>query len=379
MTDRTLELAKTLIAQPSVTPNDAGCLDLIASRLAPLGFEIHRLRFGDVDNLWAQRGTGAPLLVFAGHTDVVPTGPRDAWSSDPFVPTVRNGQLYGRGAADMKSSLAAFVVAIEDFVQRHPEHGGGIGLLLTSDEEGPATDGTVKVVEWLQSRNTPIRYCVVGEPTSSRTLGDVIKNGRRGSLGAKLTVHGVQGHVAYPHLARNPIHLLAPALAELVGIHWDQGNEDFPPTTFQVSNITSGTGADNVVPGTLELLCNFRFSTATTDHELRERLESVLKKFRVDYTIQWKLSGKPYLTPRGSLVTAAREAIREAVSVETQLSTDGGTSDGRFIAPTGAEVIELGPINKSIHKIDEHVAVEDPARLAQIYGRLMEKLLPLKS
>lgn len=372
--DRTLELAKQLIERPSVTPSDAGCLELLSARLKPLGFEIHPLRFGEVDNLWAQRGTGAPLVVFAGHTDVVPPGPLESWKSDPFKPTVRDGRLYGRGAADMKSSLAAFVTAIEDFVGRHPKHPGSIALLLTSDEEGVAVNGTVKVVDWLKTRHTRIDYCVVGEPTSSQTLGDVIKNGRRGSLGARLTVHGVQGHVAYPHLARNPIHAFAPALAELTASQWDQGNQDFPPTTFQVSNLRAGTGADNVIPGKLEIDFNFRFSTATTDTQLRERAEAILNRHGVEYTIQWRLSGQPYLTPRGKLVNAAQRAIRETLGVETRLSTDGGTSDGRFIAPTGAEVIELGPLNASIHKLDENVAIEDPARLARIYVRLIELL-----
>jgi succinyl-diaminopimelate desuccinylase len=379
MTDRTLELAKALIARPSVTPSDAGCLDLIGERLAPLGFELHRLPFGQVDNLWARRGSTAPLLVFAGHTDVVPTGPREAWSSDPFAPVVRDGKLYGRGAADMKSSIAAFVTAVEDFLARHPKHPGSIALLLTSDEEGPAIDGTVKVVDWLTAGGTHIDYCVVGEPTSAEVLGDTIKNGRRGSLGAHLTVHGVQGHVAYPHLARNPIHSLAPALTEFASIQWDKGNQDFPPTTFQVSNLHAGTGADNVIPGTLELICNFRFSTATTETELRERFEAVLKRHQVEYSVRWRLSGQPYLTRRGKLVAAAQDAIRQTLGIDTKLSTDGGTSDGRFIAPTGAEVIELGPLNRSIHKIDEHVLIADPARLALVYASLIEKLFALRS
>jgi succinyl-diaminopimelate desuccinylase len=374
-TDRTLELAKQLMARHSVTPSDAGCLELISARLKPLGFETHALRFGDVDNLWARRGSTAPLVVFAGHTDVVPPGPLHAWHSDPFQPTVRDGHLYGRGAADMKSSLAAFVTAIEDFLKRHPAHtGGSIGLLLTSDEEGPATNGTVKVIDWLKDRGIRIDYCVVGEPTSSKTLGDVIKNGRRGSLGARVTVAGVQGHVAYPQLARNPIHALAPALAELTAAEWDHGNDDFPATTFQVSKIQAGTGADNVIPGSLEIHFNFRFSTATTEATLRERVETVLKRHGVDYTVHWRLSGQPYLTPRGRLVQAAQQAIRQTLGVETRLSTDGGTSDGRFIAPTGAEVIELGPLNASIHKVDENIPVTDPARLAQVYTALLEEL-----
>ncbi|MFL6621194.1 MAG: succinyl-diaminopimelate desuccinylase [Sulfurifustis sp.] len=379
MTNRTLELAKELIRRPSVTPKDEGCQDLIAARLAPLGFAVERLRFGEVDNLWVQHGRGAPLVVFAGHTDVVPTGPLTAWTTDPFTPTIRDGRLYGRGAADMKSSVAAFVTAVEDFVARRPMHTGSVALLLTSDEEGPAVDGTVKVVEWLQARGETIHYCVVGEPTSAQRLGDVIKNGRRGSLGAHLTIHGVQGHIAYPHLARNPIHALAPALAELTGIVWDQGNEHFPPTSFQISNIHAGTGATNVIPGTVEIDCNFRFSTAVTETELRERLEGVLRRHNVDYTVRWTLSGRPYLTPPGALVAAARRAVRDQLGIDPKLSTDGGTSDGRFIAPIGAEVVELGPLNETIHKINESIGVEDVGRLATVYGAILDILLPSRS
>ncbi|MFL6649610.1 MAG: succinyl-diaminopimelate desuccinylase [Sulfurifustis sp.] len=379
MTNRTLELAKELIRRPSVTPRDEGCQDLIAARLAPLGFAVERLRFGEVDNLWVQHGRGAPLVVFAGHTDVVPTGPLTAWTTDPFTPTIRDGRLYGRGAADMKSSVAAFVTAVEDFVARRPMHTGSVALLLTSDEEGPAVDGTVKVVEWLQARGETIHYCVVGEPTSAQRLGDVIKNGRRGSLGAHLTIHGVQGHIAYPHLARNPIHALAPALAELTGIVWDQGNEHFPPTSFQISNIHAGTGATNVIPGTVEIDCNFRFSTAVTETELRERLEGVLRRHNVDYTVRWTLSGRPYLTPPGALVAAARRAVRDQLGIDPKLSTDGGTSDGRFIAPIGAEVVELGPLNETIHKINESIGVEDVGRLATVYGAILDILLPSRS
>lgn len=379
MIDKTLELAKELIRRPSVTPRDEGCQEIIAARLAPLGFQIERLRFGDVDNLWAQHGSGAPLVAFAGHTDVVPAGPLGAWQSDPFTPTVRDGHLYGRGAADMKAALAAFVTACEDFVLRHPAHAGAIGLLLTSDEEGPAVDGTAKVVEWLKHRGTPIQYCVVAEPTSSLVLGDTIKNGRRGSLNAQITIHGIQGHVAYPNLARNPIHAVAPALAELTGTVWDRGNADFPPTSFQISNIRAGTGAENVIPGALELYCNFRYSTASTDEELRARLESILKRHQIDYTVRWHLSGRPYLTRAGTLVAAARRAVRAEVGIEPKLSTDGGTSDGRFIAPAGAEVIELGPVNATIHKIDECIAIDSPARLAAIYGRLIDILLVERS
>lgn len=375
MIDKTLELAKELIRRPSVTPRDEGCQKMLAARLAPLGFAIEHLPFGDVENLWARHGKDAPLIVFAGHTDVVPPGPLGAWDSDPFTPTLREGRLYGRGAADMKGAVAAFVTAVEDFVARHPAHPGSVGLLLTSDEEGPAVNGTVKVVEWLRKRGVAIDYCVVGEPTSSQTLGDVIKNGRRGSLNAKLVIHGVQGHVAYPHLARNPIHALAPALAELTSTVWDNGNEDFPPTSFQISNIHGGTGAENVIPGSLELDGNFRFSTATTEAALRKRLEDMLERHRIEYTANWHLSGQPYLTRKGALVAAARRAIRSKLGIESTLSTDGGTSDGRFIAPTGSEVIELGPMNATIHKINECIPVEDLARLAGVYAELLEILL----
>ncbi|HEX7044507.1 MAG TPA: succinyl-diaminopimelate desuccinylase [Burkholderiales bacterium] len=373
--DKTLALTQELIRRPSVTPRDEGCLDLIASRLAPLGFEIERLRFGEVDNLWARHGREAPLVVFAGHTDVVPPGPRDAWQTDPFEPVIRDGRLYGRGAADMKTSLAAFVTAVEEFIARHPAHAGSVALLLTSDEEGPAIDGTAKVVERLSARGIRIDYCVVGEPTSSRTLGDVIKNGRRGSLNGRLTVHGIQGHVAHPHLARNPIHQFAPALAELAATRWDQGNADFPPTSFQISNLNAGTGASNVIPGVLSASFNFRFSTAVTERDLRERVEAILRRHGIEYTLEWSLSGQPYLTPPGRLVEAARTAVERTLGVRPALSTDGGTSDGRYIAPTGAEVVELGPVNASIHKIDEHVPIEDPARLASAYEALLEIIL----
>jgi succinyl-diaminopimelate desuccinylase len=377
--DKTLELTRELIARPSITPRDEGCLDLLGARLAPLGFRLERLRFGDVDNLWARRGTRAPLFVFAGHTDVVPTGPREAWHSDPFVPSIRDGRLYGRGAADMKSSLAAFVTAIEDFLARHPEPAGSIGLLLTSDEEGPARDGTRKVVEWLAARAQRIDFCLVGEPTSSRALGDVLKIGRRGSLNGRLTVRGVQGHVAYPHLARNPVHALAPALAELARTEWDRGNADFPPTSFQVSNIRAGTGALNVIPGTATVDFNFRFSTAVTEAGLRRRVEAILDAHGVEHDIAWELSGAPYLTQGRTLVEAARAAIRRTLGVEPALSTDGGTSDGRYIAPTGAEVVELGPLNATIHQIDEHVPLEHPRRLADAYRALLEEIFIAKS
>jgi len=375
MTDRTLELAQQLIARPSVTPDDAGCQQLMIDRLQPLGFEVHRLRFGKVDNFWARRGSAGPLLVFAGHTDVVPTGPLEKWTSDPFAPVIRDGHLYGRGAADMKGSLAAFITAIEDFVAARPNHPGSIGLLITADEEGPSVDGTVKVVEWLEARGEKIDYCLVGEPSSVEQLGDTIKNGRRGSLNGRLVVHGRQGHVAYPHLARNPIHLAAAALAELAATEWDQGNEFFPPTSFQISNIHAGTGAENVVPGQLELLFNFRFSTAVTINQLKSRVDAVLKRHMLDYELFWKLSGQPFLTPAGALVEATRQAIRTETGVDTNLSTSGGTSDGRFIAPTGAQVVELGPLNATIHQVDECVRVEDLAALSRIYADTLKRLL----
>ncbi len=375
MTDKTLELAKQLIARPSLTPKDEGCQPLMIARLEPLGFKVERLRFGEVDNFWARRGTAKPLLAFAGHTDVVPTGPRAQWTSGPFTPEVRDGLLYGRGAADMKGSLAAFITAIEDFVGQHPDHRGSIGLLITSDEEGPSIDGTVKVVDWLTARGEHIDYCLVGEPSSHARLGDVIKNGRRGSLSGRLTVHGKQGHIAYPHLARNPILDFAPALMALVQTEWDRGNEHFPQTGFQISNIHAGTGAENVIPGHLDVYFNFRYSTAVTEAQLRERVEHMLTSHGLRYDIAWSASGKPFLTPAGRLVDAARAAIRDELGLDTRLSTEGGTSDGRFIAPTGAEVVELGPRNATIHQIDECVAVADLAALARTYRRVLEHLL----
>jgi len=375
MTDKTLELARELIRRASVTPEDAGCQKLLAERLGRIGFDCHHLRFGDVDNLWAVRGTAKPLVVFAGHTDVVPPGPRERWNHDPFDPAVIDGYLYGRGAADMKSSIAAFVTGIEDFVAAHPGHPGTIGLLITSDEEGPSINGTVKVVEWLDARNIRIDHCIVGEPTCVKQLGDTIKNGRRGSLSARAVVHGKQGHVAYPHLARNPIHLLAPALAELTAIEWDRGNEYFPRTTLQVSNVNAGTGANNVIPGDLVMDFNFRFSTAVTHEELRERTEAVFRRHDVPIEIAWTLSGQPYLTPKGRLVSAAQTAIRDALGVDTELSTTGGTSDGRFIAPTGAEVVEFGPLNDTIHQINERIGTDHPSRLALVYHRILANLL----
>jgi succinyl-diaminopimelate desuccinylase len=371
----TLELAKALIACPSVTPEDAGCQEFMIEHLQALGFHIERLPFGDVENFWARRGDGAPLFAFAGHTDVVPTGLLDQWHSPPFTPTVRDGLLYGRGAADMKGSLAAMVTACERFIERHPRHKGAIGFLITSDEEGPSVDGTRKVMEYLTAHGTMIDWCLVGEPTCEQRIGDVIKNGRRGSLGGTLTVRGVQGHIAYPHLADNPIHRFAPVLAELCGLQWDAGNEFFPPTTFQFSNLNAGTGADNVIPGRIEALFNFRYSTESKAADLQARVESVLRKHGLDYTLDWRLSGEPFLTPPGELVNAVRAAVREVAGYDTRLSTSGGTSDGRFIAPTGAQVIELGPLNASIHKIDECVSVQDLDALSRIYEQVLIKLL----
>ncbi|SCX42861.1 succinyl-diaminopimelate desuccinylase [Nitrosospira sp. Nsp1] len=375
MHNDTIALAKTLIARRSLTPFDNGCQEILISRLEPIGFNIERIRCGEVDNLWARRGTGSPLLCFAGHTDVVPTGPLDKWESDPFKPEIRDGKLYGRGAADMKGSLAAFVTAIEAFVAEHPNHGGSIALLVTSDEEGVATDGTVRVVEALKARNELIDYCIVGEPTCVDKLGDTIKNGRRGSLSGTLTVRGIQGHIAYPHLAKNPIHLAAPAIAELAQTQWDEGNEYFPPTTWQISNMNGGTGATNVIPGEVTLLFNFRFSTASTVESLKARVHEILNRQNLDYHLVWELSGKPYLTPRGDLVEAVSCAIRTLTRIEPQLSTSGGTSDGRFIADICSEVVEMGPRNATIHKLNEYVEVEDLKQLPQIYRLTLENLL----
>lgn len=375
MNDPTLELAIDLIRRASVTPNDEGCQPLMIERLEAIGFKIDRLRFGDVDNFWARRGDTSPLVVFAGHTDVVPTGPVEKWGSNPFVPTIKDGFLFGRGAADMKSSLAAFITAIESFVATTPDHNGSIGLLITADEEGPSVNGTVKVVEWLEKNKIKIDYCVVGEPSSEKELGDTIKNGRRGSLNGKLVVRGKQGHVAYPHLALNPIHEAMPALTELAGTTWDQGNEYFPATTFQVSNINAGTGAENVIPGELTADFNFRFSTEATENKLKSLAETVLKKYKLDFDIHWRLSGLPFLTPDGKLVAATRDAIQSELGRQTVLSTAGGTSDGRFIAPTGAEVVELGPLNSTIHQINECVAVDHPAALSRIYHWVLTNLL----
>jgi len=371
----TLKLALDLIGRRSVTPEDAGCQKVMMARLEALGFAVERMRCADVDNFWARRGSSGPVLAFAGHTDVVPTGPLDQWVSDPFKPELRDGHLYGRGAADMKGSLAAMVTACERFVAEHPNHKGAIALLITSDEEGPSINGTVKVVERLEARGEKIDWCLIGEPTSTDRAGDVIKNGRRGSLNGALTVRGTQGHVAYPHLAANPVHLFAPALAELCATTWDEGNEFFPPTSFQVSNIHAGTGADNVIPGDLEVAFNFRYSTQFTQQELERRVAEVLDKHGLNYSLRWALSGNPFLTPSGALVDAARAALHEVAGIDTELSTSGGTSDGRFIAPTGAQVLELGPCNATIHKINECVLAEDLDTLSAVYQRVMEKLL----
>jgi succinyl-diaminopimelate desuccinylase len=375
MTEPVRALAEALIARPSVTPEDAGCLELIAERLKPLGFSFERIDRNGTSNLWARRGTSAPLMVLAGHTDVVPTGDLAAWTSPPFEPTVRDGKLYGRGAADMKSSLAAFIVAVEQFVAAHPNHPGSIAFLLTSDEEGPANDGTTIVVDALKARGETIQYAIVGEPTSVNRCGDMIKNGRRGSLSANLTVKGIQGHVAYPHLARNPIHIFAPALAELTETTWDKGNDYFPPTTWQISNFNAGTGATNVIPGTLNLKFNFRFSTASTAEGLKAHVEDLLQRYGVDYSIEWTLGAKPFITPDGPLADAARQAIKTVCGIDTELSTTGGTSDARFIAEIAEQIIELGPVNASIHMIDEHIDVDALPQLAGIYQQIFAQLL----
>ena len=377
----TLALVEQLLARPSLTPDDAGCQTLIADRLRPLGFECTDLPFGPddfrVSNLWAIRRGAAegPTLVLAGHTDVVPTGPLDQWTSDPFVPTHRDGRLYGRGSADMKTSLAAMVVAVEEFVAAHPDHRGAIAFLLTSDEVGPAHSGTVKVCEWLVERGERLDACIVGEPTSVRSVGDMVKNGRRGSMSGRLTVRGVQGHIAYPQLAKNPIHLAAPALAELCAIEWDRGNDHFPPTSWQMSNVHAGTGATNVIPGTMVVDFNFRFSTESTPEGLQQRVREVLDRHGLDYQIDWSLSGRPFLTRPGPLVDALAGAIRAVTGLETELSTTGGTSDGRFIAQICPQVVEFGPVNATIHQIDEHCALAALGPLKDIYRRTLEAML----
>jgi len=374
MTD-TLTLTQQLISRRSNTPDDAGCQDLLQERLAPLGFRFETLSSNGVINLWARRGETSPVVCFAGHTDVVPSGPIDQWHSDPFTPTIRDGILYGRGASDMKASLAAFVTSIEGFVAQHSDHIGSIALLITSDEEGVATDGTVKVVEMLAARGEKIDCCIVGEPTCVSQLGDTIKNGRRGSLSGRLTVKGIQGHIAYPHLVRNPIHQVAPAIAELAAIEWDKGNEYFPPTSWQISNIHGGTGATNVVPGTVEIRFNFRHSTASTKDDLKTRVHEILERHALEYDLEWEESGNPYLTPRGSLVEAISIAIKEVTGLDTDLSTTGGTSDGRFIADICAQVVEFGPMNASIHKLNENVPVAALEPLRAIYQKTLENLL----
>lgn len=376
--DKVIDYTRQLIARPSLTPEDAGCQDWLASHLTPLGFELEWLHSGGVTNLWARRGRDAPLICFAGHTDVVPTGPVERWSYDPFTPTLSDDCLYGRGAADMKGSIAAFLVAVQDFVAAHPDHPGSIAWLITSDEEGPATDGTVKVVERLAGRGETIDYCIVGEPTCAERFGDTLKNGRRGSLHGRLRVHGVQGHIAYPHLAKNPIHLAAPAIAELAGTVWDSGNEYFPPTTWQISNIHGGTGATNVIPGHVDIVFNFRFCPDSPVETLKGRVHEILDRHGLHYDLEWELGAKPYLTPRGRLVEVLSAAVQATTGITPVLSTTGGTSDGRFIADIAREVVEFGPVNKSIHKIDECVGVQELMRLTEIYRLCLERLLDVR-
>ncbi|NOT12437.1 MAG: succinyl-diaminopimelate desuccinylase [Methylococcaceae bacterium] len=375
---KTLQLLKDLIARESVTPLDEGCQDVLAQRLVPLGFSEERLNFADTQNIWLRRGKVSPLFTFLGHTDVVPTGPLEAWLSPPFEPTIRDGKLYGRGAADMKGGIAAFITAVERFVARHPDHRGSIAVMMTSDEEGIATHGVVKVVEALEQRNEKIDWCLVGEPSSDKHIGDVIRVGRRGSLCAQLTILGMQGHVAYPDLADNPIHRFAPALKELTEEVWDNGNEFFPPTSLQVSNINAGTGAENIIPGKLNAQFNLRFCTELTEALIKQRVHAILDKQGLQYEIVWRLSGNPFLTEKGILIEAAHAAIKSVTGFDTVDDTGGGTSDGRFIAPTGAQVIELGPLNESIHKINEHVGLEDLEILSSIYEQILVNLLVIK-
>ena len=375
MTTQTLELAKALIRRKSITPADEGCQQLIIDRLVPLGFKAEVLQFGDVTNLWIRHGSARPLVVLAGHTDVVPPGPREKWHSDPFEPTIRDGKLYGRGAADMKTSIAAFVTAAERFVAAHPAHPGSIGLLITSDEEGPSVDGTVRVVEAFKARGEAMDYCIVGEPSSTERFGDTIRNGRRGTLTGRLVVNGVQGHVAYPHRVKNPVHLGAPAIAELARTEWDRGNEFFPPTSFQVSNIHAGTGAQNVTPGAMQVDFNFRFSTESTPDSLKSRVTQILDRHGLEYDIAWTLGGKPFLTQRGKLVATLVNAIRKVTGVTPEVNCQGGTSDGRFIIDVCSEVAEFGPVNRSIHKVNEAVALEEIEPLADVYRTAIEDLL----
>ena len=377
MSSDTLALAIQLLSIDSVTPDDKGCQQLLCERLEKIGFECEIMQFGEVTNLWARRGQQAPLLAFAGHTDVVPSGPLDQWHNDPFKPEIREGYLYARGAADMKSSIACMVTACERFISENPDHKGSIAFLITSDEEGPAIDGTVKVIQALEQRNEKIDWALVGEPSSTDRIGDVVKNGRRGSLGARLIVKGIQGHVAYPHMAKNPVHMVSPALTELTTVEWDQGNEFFPATSFQISNIHSGTGATNVIPGEVIIDFNLRFSTCLTAQQIQQQIVDILDRHQLEYEIEWTLSGQPFLTAQGALVDAAQKAIFETTGYHTELSTAGGTSDGRFIAPTGAQVLELGPVNESIHKINENVKVADIDTLSEIYQKILQNLLHL--
>lgn len=375
MTSKTIDLTKDLINRRSVTPEDAGCQEMMAEILAPLGFNIESMVFHDTTNMWARKGTTWPLFCFAGHTDVVPSGPEENWLTAPFEATEKGDFLYGRGAADMKGSLAAMLVATERFVKDFPNHRGSIAFLITSDEEGPFINGTTKVIDTLEARNEKIDWCLVGEPSSTEKIGDIVKNGRRGSLTGDLVVKGVQGHVAYPHLARNPVHVASPALAELAHTHWDNGNGFFPPTSFQISNINGGTGAGNVIPGELSVCFNFRFSTEVTDKQLIERVYEVLDRHGVEYDVKWTYNGQPFLTDSGPLVEATQHAIQAITGLNTELSTAGGTSDGRFIAPTGAQVIELGPVNATIHKVDECVKMDDLNTLTDIYYDILRRLL----
>ncbi len=370
-----IKLLKELISRDSVTPEDKGCQQLLADHLEPLGFKTEKMQFDEVENSWLRKGTKAPLFCFAGHTDVVPTGALSDWDSDPFEPKERDGMLYGRGTADMKGGIAAMTIAVTRFIKKHPNHKGSIAYLMTSDEEGPAINGTVKVIEALEARNEKIDWCLVGEPSSTTKVGDTVKNGRRGSLGCKLRIIGKQGHVAYPHLANNPIHLAIPMLDELTAMQWDKGNDFFPPTTFQISNINSGTGATNVIPATADIIFNFRFSTEITADELEQKVENLLKKHQLNYDIAWNLSGQPFLTAEGNLVAAAVKAIQKVTGIKTALSTSGGTSDGRFIAPTGAQVLELGPVNATIHQINECVSMDDINALEEIYFQMLVELL----
>lgn len=374
MISKTIQLAIDLISRRSITPEDAGCQTLLRDKLEPLGCLATQLKFGEVNNLWITHGQEEPVFAFIGHTDVVPTGKLENWHSDPFTPEIREGKLYGRGAADMKSSIAAFVTALERFLAKYPKHHGTIALLITSDEEGPSVDGTVKVVEHLKNNDIHIKWGLVGEPSSEKNLGDIIKNGRRGSLGGTMTIHGKQGHVAYPQLAKNPIHLCLNALNELSQKTWDQGNAFFPPTSFQISNINAGTGANNVIPETINIVFNYRFCTETTTTKLQEKTENILKKHGLNYTIDWHVSGLPFITKNGDLMTAVKHAIKKITGHDTKTSTAGGTSDGRFLAPTGTEIIEIGPINETIHQINECVSVQDIDLLSNIYESILEQL-----